>query len=158
MARHPNASRFVRTSYGLVPSSWRELDNTAVRDRILYALDLSYRSRNSQSAKAGDPNEMLWIAVAFEFVEPTAMPPRTLHESDLEHVSVRIDRDIHPEVIDAAGTLVLAERYRARLGLDKQPWNDAFSAFRYEEDDTCDLVEFRDRAPMFEAAFGANLS
>jgi hypothetical protein len=159
VARDPNAVRFVRTSYCLVPASWTQLDEVAMRERILYALDLSYRFRNHQSARSGDPAEIWWVAVGFELVDAVTMPPTTHgdEEVDLEYVSVRADRAIHPGVIDAAARQVVECWYVARPGLDAQPWTETFSAFRYDADDTCHLVKFRDRAPMFEAAFGGGV-
>jgi hypothetical protein len=157
VARDPNAARFVRTSYCLAPASWAKLDEVAIRERILYALDLSYRFRNHQSARSGDPAEMCWVAAAFELVHASTMPGSISGDEDdaLERISVRADRDIHPDVIDAAIGQVLAVWSNDRPGLDAQPWTETFSAFRYDADDTCHLVKFRDRAPMFEAAFCA---
>jgi hypothetical protein len=158
VAAHSNAVRFLRTSYCVVPFAWKKLDALAVRDRVLYALQLSYRFRNHQSAKSGDEAEMLWVAVAFEFVDKLEMAPTIDGDEDEDHerVTVRTDLDIHPDVIDAAVSQVIATWYAARPGLDAKPWTDAFSTFRYDDDDTCHLVKFRERAALFDASFGAN--
>lgn len=158
VAHHPIAPRFLRTSYCLAPSTWKKLDDLALRDRLLYALDLSYRFRNYQSAKSGDKAEMIWVAVAFELVDKIAMAPYVDgdEDEDFERVTVRVDRNIHPDVTDAAVSQVIATWYAARPGMDAKPWTDAFTTFRFDEDDTCHLVKSRDRAALFEASFGPN--
>ncbi len=157
VAGHPDAPRFLRTSYGIVPSCWRRFNGDEVRARVFYALELAYRSRNHQSAKSGDPAEMLWVAVGYEMVDAIEMAPLIDpydDDDDFERVSVRIDRDIHPDVIDAAAALVMEAWSKPRPGIDAKPWTETFTAFRYEEDgDTCHLVKFRERLPTFEAAF-----
>lgn len=157
VAHHPNAPRFLRTSYGAVPATWKKLDDVAVRDRVRYALELSYRSRNYQSAKSGDKAAMIWVAISFELVDKIAMAPHIAgdEDEDLERVTVRVDRCIHPEVIGAAVSQVVATWYAARPGLDAMPWTEAFSTFRFDEDDTCHLVKARERAALFGATCGA---
>lgn len=154
VAQHPEAKRFLRTSYGIVPASWGSLSAQAMLDRVLFALNLSYGVRNAQSARAGDPAEMLWIAASCELVDEGSRSSPVEDAADDELVSVRIDRPIHRAVIEGAAQEVIAARRSERDGIQTQPWQRAFSAFRFDEDgDTCHLLRHPERAAAFAAAF-----
>ncbi|CAN5505766.1 hypothetical protein BH11MYX1_BH11MYX1_18610 [soil metagenome] len=133
----------ARTSYVVVPESWRELPVEAIWQRSEVMLDASYKLRGE---------ELALIAFATEWVTDGAMPA----SPPLRDARVMANPGIAPQLIDRAVIEIDALRGLERPGVVAKAWQRAFAAWTVspEGDKWYLLAAGDERQDEFEARLG----
>ena len=148
--RDPGGYVFSRTSFAAAPARWREIPPSELSRRVELLLDAHYVKRNATMVTPEDPNRMMLLAFAFEWVDHTTNPARPGGGPD----PYVFAKTAHPAVIDRACAEVTTLADGVLEGLDAKVWTSAFGVWRID-DDTWHLIKHQERAAMFAERFGS---
>ena len=144
---NPDVAHFTRTSYLTAPSRWRELPLPALASRVEQVLVASYKQRAAQLRTPDDPASLVPFAFFFEWVDRDDIPANPAAQGDpFLYPCVAAN----PALGDIAYRDLDAIIKAARPGIASRCYDDAFSAFRIDENDSWHLVPYRDREALFE--------
>jgi len=150
VAANPGAVTFSRTSYCVAPARWESLAKDDLDRRVGVLLDAAYAKRNHEMAQTGDPTPTWLIAYDHEWVAADEMPA-----SEPTHHAVMIaTADIATALVESAISQIDDLRGLARPGRASNPWQQSFSAWSVDDDDSWRIPKRGERAAMFSSRLG----
>lgn len=147
---HPQAYTFTRTSYVSAPSFWREMSPVTLAGRIEQLLVAHYRIRAATLDTPPNGDRMLPFAFDFEWVEDG---PTSEADEDAAPWLLPVAR-ANEHLTETAYRELDGIRRVPRPGIAARCYEDAFTVFRIDEDDTWHHLRAHDRERMFEARYG----
>jgi hypothetical protein len=146
-------SHFTRTSYLSAPTRWRELPVRDLAARIEQVLAASYKRRAWQLRTPEDPWSLVPFAFYFEWVGDTDTPANPSATSD---PFIYPCANANPVLAQIAARDLDQLVQAARTGISSRCYEDRFSTFRIDEDDTWHLVPARESAALFQARYNTD--
>ena len=149
----PGLVHFTRTSYLSAPIRWRALPMPELASRVEQVLAASYKLRGWELRTPDDPWSLVPFAFYFEWVDREDIPANPDATSDPFMYPCA---DANPVLSDLAIRdldKILQDR---RPGIAARCYQNAFSTFRIDEDDTWHLVDYGESEALFRTRYEAD--